>query len=114
VRGYRENELVRDNAVIASLESQIPLVRDTPWADVLQLAPFVDVGNAWNTKVSTPDPRTLVSVGIGLRWALTVTRPFRWQPSLEIYWGYPFEDTGAEGDDLQDLGLHFQVAVTGL
>lgn len=113
VRGYRENELVRDNAVIASLEGQVPLVRNKPWADVLQLAPFVDVGNAWNTKVSTPDPRTLVSVGIGLRWALTLTRPFRWQPSLEIYWGYPFEDIEPEGNDLQDLGLHFQVAVTG-
>ena len=76
VRGYRENQLVRDNGLIVSLESRLPIVRNKPWADFVQLAPFVDFGRAWNTKLPTPDPKMMVSIGIGLRWAITLTAPF--------------------------------------
>lgn len=113
VRGYRENQLVRDNGVIASMETRIPVIRNTAWADFVQLAPFVDIGSAWNTRVETPEPHTLVSAGIGLRWALTFSKPVPWQPSFEVYWGYAFEDVATEGGNLQDLGVHFQFALAG-
>src|SRR4029453_2238813 len=66
VRGYREKQLVRDNGLIASLESRIPLVRNTPWADYVQVVPFVDFGRGWNSQVDTPDPKSLLSSALGL------------------------------------------------
>jgi hemolysin activation/secretion protein len=49
VRGYRENELVRDNGIISSLEVRVPLWSDTPGRPMVELAPFFDWGNSWNT-----------------------------------------------------------------
>jgi hemolysin activation/secretion protein len=114
VRGYRENQLVRDNGVIVSLESRMPLVQNKPWADFVHMVPFVDLGYTWNTKVPTPDLQTLASIGIGLRWAATLHAPFRFRPQLEVYWGYPLKDVETEGDDLQDLGLHLQFVIVAL
>ena len=112
VRGYRENQLVRDNAVIASLEFRIPLVRDKSWADYLQLAPFFDFGNAWNTDLPTFEPRNLASIGIGLRWGATVIKhPFPIKPEFEIYYGYALLDSHTQGDNLQDMGIHMQFTI---
>ena len=113
VRGYRENQLVRDNAIIGSLEARQPLFRNKPWADYLEIAPFVDWGKGWNTGEPTPSPKFIWSAGVGLRWAATwLERPFRIKPRFEIYWGHPFKDVDTEGGDLQDDGIHFQLAVT--
>jgi hemolysin activation/secretion protein len=109
VRGYRENTLVRDDAFLASLEARVPIVRNRRWAEYLQLAPFVDYGRAWNTKIPTPDPNDLVSVGIGLRWAVTLSSsPVAVRPQFEIYWGHPLRTVDTPGGDLQDSGVHFQ------
>ena len=109
VRGYRENQLVRDNGLISSFEVRVPIVRNAAWADTLEFAPFVDAGHAWNRKGPTPNRSTLVSVGIGLRWALTLPQPWRWRPELEIYWGHALRDVRTAGGDLQDHGLHMQL-----
>ncbi len=111
VRGYRENTLVRDNAFLTSLEARVPIIRDTPWADFVQLAPFVDYGRAWNTKPPTEKPGDLPSVGIGLRWALSLQWPFPVRPQLEVYWGHPLRTIETSGKNLQDSGLHFQVVI---
>jgi hemolysin activation/secretion protein len=111
VRGYRENQLVRDNGLIVSLESRIPLVRNKPWADFVHLAPFVDFGHAWNNVLPTPDPQTIASLGVGLRWALTLTSPIRLRPQFEVYWGYPLKQVDTTGGNLQDLGIHLQFVV---
>lgn len=113
VRGYRENQLVRDNGVIASLEARIPLVHHAPWADYLHLAPFFDFGRGWNKGDSEKDKKSLSSVGIGLRGGLKImTTPFPLKTDWEIYWGHPLNDVDNNGDDLQDDGFHFQVAFT--
>jgi hemolysin activation/secretion protein len=111
VRGYRENQVVRDNAILVSVEARIPLVRNTWWADVVQLAPFLDYENAWNTTFATPAPRNLASVGLGLRWALTLTSPVPLRPEFEIYWGVPLNHVKTEGGNLQDAGVHLQFSV---
>ena len=71
VRGYRENQLVRDSGVITSLEVRVPLFRNLIWRDTLSLAPFVDVGHVWNSDdrpgFATAPTETLASVGAGLR-----------------------------------------------
>ena len=111
VRGYRENQMVRDNGLITSLELRIPLIYDKPWADSIQIAPFVDFGRAWNKDISTPDPKNITSIGLGLRWAATLPPPLQLKTQLEIYWGYPFRDIETSRWDLQDEGLHLQLTV---
>ncbi len=84
------------------------MVRNTWWADVVQLAPFIDYGYAWNTQLVTPAPRNLASVGLGLRWALTLTSPVLLRPEFEIYWGVPLNNVKTAGGNLQDVGVHLQ------
>jgi len=113
VRGYRENQLVRDNAVIASLEWRIPIIKEKSWADVVQLAPFVDYGRAWNTTMETPYPDDLTSVGIGLRWERRLKPPATLHPQFEIYWGIPFKNLNGNSDwNLQESGIHFQLSLS--
>lgn len=110
VRGYRENTLLRDNAVLASLETRVPLTRNRRWAEYLELAPFVDFGKGWNTNLATPDIQSLSSVGIGLRWAATlIPGPIPFRPQFEIYWGHQLRRVDTKGNDLQDHGIHFQL-----
>jgi hemolysin activation/secretion protein len=107
VRGYRENTLVRDDAVLASLESRIPLVHFASGEDRLQFAQFVDFGHAWSAKGDTPDLQTLASVGIGMRWMILPQERAR----FEIYWGQQLNHVrGGEGN-LQDHGIHLQFVV---
>lgn len=103
VRGYRENQLVRDQGVATSLELRIPVL---PWegrAGLFQLAPFADFGHATNRRNPTPDPENLASVGIGLLWQ-------RGPVDASIYWGHQLVDVDTSGK-LQDHGVQFRVGV---
>ena len=106
VRGYRRNELVRDNGVVASLELRIPLYRGRLGRDVVQLAPFADFGRAWDERDDFPD-QTLASLGVGLR-----VSPFEWLFG-ELYWGGRLTKVSRSygESDLQDEGIHFRVTV---
>lgn len=102
VRGYRENQLVRDNGLASSLELRVPLWSDVRRGLAVQIAPFFDVGRSWNTKRSDASPHTLASVGVGLRAGLT--RHLRG----ELYWGHRIRKVDEpEQDDLQDEGVQF-------
>lgn len=115
VRGYPQNILVRDNAVIASLEFRIPIVRDKSWADYLQIVPFFDFGWGDNTDFPTPEPGNISSVGLGLKWAMTLPLPYRLKPQFEIFWGKKLRSIeGDEGNNLVDKGIQFQFAIAGL
>ncbi len=115
VRGYREISLLRDNAFLFSIEPRFPIAR---WAfgareDLIQVAPFFDYARAWSAKGSTDAPKSLMSVGVGLRTAFLPNN----QGYFEIYWGYrlrgagtndpPYSTTG----NLQDHGVHVQVVL---
>ncbi len=109
VRGYRENELVRDNGYGLSLELRQPVVLGK-WvglaeASVLQLAPFMDYGTAWNR--DQPRHRDhLHSVGLGL-----IATPHR-RIYGELYWAYAIEGPVDKPEyDWQDDGIHFQVTI---
>ena len=112
VRGYRENQMVRDNGVISSLEFRIPILQEKTWADVVQLAPFIDYGHAWNTRQATPDLQDLSSAGLGLRWELTSPSHMNLHPQFEIYWGIPFRHIDYHDWNLQDSGVHFQLSIS--
>ncbi|MBS1858804.1 MAG: ShlB/FhaC/HecB family hemolysin secretion/activation protein [Acidobacteria bacterium] len=101
VRGYHENELVRDNGMIGSAEVRIPFLKIGEQALVLEAAPFVDVGRSWNTDRPTEPAETLPSAGAGLRLRN------RNRLQAEIYWGYAFRDVPNVGKwNLQDSGVH--------
>lgn len=112
VRGYRENQLVRDNAVVSSIEFRIPTVQlPIPGLSkgssdgIVYLAPFFDWGWAENKDRPTPDPRTISGVGLGLRWDPTS------KIQTNIYYGYALRkiDRESANKDLQDSGVYFQV-----
>jgi hemolysin activation/secretion protein len=111
VRGYPQNTLVRDNAFLASIEARIPLVRSGRWADYLELAPFFDYGQAWNTDRPTGNPPDLAGVGIGLRWGLTIPSQVPLRTQFELYWGYPLRQIQTSATALQGNGLYFQLLI---
>ena len=114
VRGYRENLLVRDQALIASLELRIPLVQNTAWAEYLQIVPFSDYGYAKNRDLPSLDPRSIYSVGLGLRWGVPLMKsPVQLKLDFEFYWGYALKEVSVPDYNIQDDGIHFQIAVTG-
>jgi hemolysin activation/secretion protein len=104
VRGYRENQLVTDMAVQASVELQIPVVKSRQ-RDVLSVIPFFDSGYAWNRDNSTATPELISSVGAGL--GFTPTDQF----NARIYYGYRLKQFSHSSDDLQDMGIYFDVTV---
>lgn len=105
VRGYRENSLVRDNAVLLSLEDHIPLLHRKVFGGdcALEVVPFSDFGEGRNSRGVTPEPRQIASVGIGLHAVLGS----RVQAKLD--YGHGFTTIHYANEDLQDSGLHFQI-----
>lgn len=117
VRGYRENLLVRDNGLVASLEWQVPLFTTQTATERfdprrLRLAVFVDYGRSWDNswdnlldpdfELPSTDKTDISSAGLGLLWDP--------KPGVraEVYWGHAFEDYDTGSSDLQDDGIHFR------
>lgn len=105
VRGYRENQIVRDRGVFASAEVRIPVWFDKARREIIQLAPFVDYGQGWNDGGPGPKQHWLASVGAGI-----LVTPIKYV-SGQLYWGYALREIDTSDDDLQDHGLHFQLNV---
>ncbi len=109
VRGYRENQLVRDNGAVASIEFRFPVftlpipgISRGPADGRVQFATFYDFGWSKNENGASPDPRTISSAGIGLRWD-----PHQ-KIHAQVYWGIPFRNVDEGGEhSLQDSGIHF-------
>jgi hemolysin activation/secretion protein len=102
VRGYRENQVVRDQGVVSSIEVRVPVWRSSLGQPTVQLCPFFDIGHSWNKKRPTDGPKTLPAVGVGVRWQIT---RFLF---AEVYWGQNLNDVSTSGD-LQDYGVQFAV-----
>lgn len=107
VRGYRENELLRDNGYALSLEWRIPVWKSQAIkgeSKLIQIASFFDYGAGWNKGDSTNDNR-LSSAGVGLLWTSQ-------KINAELYVAHGFEDTASKPEhDLQDDGIHFSVTI---
>ncbi len=104
VRGYRENQIVRDTGVVGSAEVRVPIFKGRAGNPILQIAPFFDYGIGWNVDSPTPDPSDIASAGLGLLFAPTKKIQGR------IYWGYAFRDFDTDDEDLQDHGIHFKLS----
>lgn len=101
VRGYRENQLVRDNGWVSSLELRIPVLHDAAGASRTQFAVFLDAGRSWNKTDPSPDPEFISSAGVGLRWDPTS------KLHAELYWARAFRNVDQTSNDPQDEGVHF-------
>lgn len=112
VRGYRENELTRDNGLITSIEWRVPIatlpipkLSQNPQDGLLTLAPFFDYGRSWTSDGETPEPKDISSVGLGLRYA-----PHS-KINAEVYWGKALHHVDyTDKYDLQDEGIHFELS----
>ncbi len=109
IRGYRQDVLLKDNGIFTSAEVRIPVVRFSGNNNLLQVAPFVDFGTAWNrggreeNTNSSSDPNTLVSAGLGLRLQLEDNLTARFD------WGIPLVSVSGDKDTLQENGLYFSI-----
>jgi hemolysin activation/secretion protein len=104
VRGYRTNQLVRDNGYNASIEYRHP-VMGNPFNKKqlsMQVAGFYDLGDAWN-QGHRDDHQFIDSAGIGFLW--------QWQDfNAELYWAHPFKNMPESPEYyLQDDGLSFRL-----
>ncbi|CAN1212734.1 POTRA domain-containing protein [Tumidithrix helvetica PCC 7403] len=71
LRGFRQDAVLTDNGLLLSAEVRIPVLRIPEISGLLQIAPFFDFGKAWNHSLRPdPDPSTLASVGMGLRFQI--------------------------------------------
>ena len=100
VRGYRENQLVRDNAYAISAEYQWPLLRSDARRQTLTLVPFVDFGGAHD---HAGEHRRLASAGLGLQWTLADLEAELFAARRLLR--RPTDSTG----DLQDRGIHLSI-----
>lgn len=108
VRGYRENQLVRDVAACATLELRIPVIRKND-RSALDLAIFTDMGFGKNNSIPGIDrveDEFISSAGLGVLW--NPCRNF----NFTLYWGYPFKHFDQSSDNLQDYGIHFSMIAT--
>jgi hemolysin activation/secretion protein len=102
VRGYRENQIVRDLGYAGSIELHIPLVATVSGRRILEVVPFFDIGYGRNAS-SPAGEEYLPSVGVGLVYTND-------HVTAQVYYGYELEhDINEESDDLQDAGIHFNV-----
>jgi hemolysin activation/secretion protein len=85
------------------VEVRFPIIRDSNGIGTIQLAPFFDIGTAWNNKGQILSPSTLASIGLGLRWQLNPSF------SATLDWGIPLISVSDEGDALQDNGITFSL-----
>lgn len=105
VRGYRQNELVRDQGYSVSVEFHYPIIGDFNSNEHrLVLIPFMDYGSAWNVDGKNEN---LHSVGIGLNW-----QPIRYIQA-DFYYGYDIKKARKKDEhNIQDDGIHFNVTIS--
>ena len=105
VRGYRENVLLRDSAIVATLEGRYPVwTRDEMRISV---AAFIDGAYVRDAHPRVDEPiRSIASVGLSLIAAL----PYGFSGRLD--YAYPNRRWLTENADSQDRGLHFRVSWT--
>lgn len=103
VRGYRENTLIRDQALFSSLELRYTIPLDERYGR-LESAVFTDYAQSWN-KYHRDEMQSLHSVGLGLLWS------FKKRINTELYWGHRLKTPPEtkKGTTWQDDGIHFSV-----
>ena len=100
VRGYRQNQIVRDKANLVSIEGRYRLKTNHH----IEVIGFFDWGRGENHgDALIQGKKDISSVGLGINYISA------WGLSLELYLAHAFKDVPVDKRDLQDDGVHFQV-----
>ncbi len=103
VRGFRENQLVRDQGALLNLELEWPALVRAESGLRVTLVPFYDYGRGSN---HGQEATTLQSIGLATR--------VRWKSfSLDLTVAKRLDEpsaTRAQGSNLQDKGVHLQLS----
>lgn len=88
VRGYRENQFVRDNGIALTLEWRQPLISNANKMNNLFLTPFYDFGSSWNNddQLTQTERQSISSVGLGLLW------DYGQHLHMELFYSYALKD----------------------
>lgn len=105
VRGYAQNRFVRDNGLASSFELWVPVWRSRRGRVAVEMAPFVDVGRAWDVADQpAPQPgQTVASMGLGVR-----VMPWEWF-FAEFFWGGRLVEVPRPANALQRDGIYFNL-----
>ncbi len=108
VRGHHENAVVTDNGALASLELRLPFLPSGWRPHRLFVAPFLDLGFAWDDVDPNAKRFDQLYASLGLGLVYRYAERF----ALELYWGKPFfHDRSPAGDVLQNRGLHLEATL---
>ena len=100
VRGYRQNQVVRDNAYLASIEGRYRLKTEA----FIELLAFADWGSGENHNDAVSQGKdSISSAGIGISF-----RGLRGL-SADLYLAHGFKHISVTDRNLQDDGIHFQL-----
>jgi hemolysin activation/secretion protein len=105
VRGYRENQLLRDDGFFASAELRVPVWLAMDKTPIVAIAPFFDFGCGWNINKIDDQYQNLYSAGVGV--LIHATR----HAQIAVYWGHPFVELNKTHTSLQDDGWHIVVSL---
>jgi hemolysin activation/secretion protein len=101
VRGYRQNQVVRDNAVLGTIEGRYQLESVAG----LELVVFTDYGAGENANDALSQGRdSLSSIGTGISYQSLSGL------SAELFFAHGFQDVEVSHYDLQDEGIHFRLS----
>ncbi|MBR8831470.1 MAG: ShlB/FhaC/HecB family hemolysin secretion/activation protein [Chlorogloea purpurea SAG 13.99] len=106
VRGYRQDLLLTDNGVFASVEARLPILRINEVKGLLQIVPFLDFGVGWNNganPIPTPGQNTLMSAGLGLQYGMGGNFNAR------LDWGIPLIQIRLPGNISSEQSIYFSV-----
>jgi Hemolysin activation/secretion protein len=96
--------LLADSGLFATAELRYPIWRTGDKKGLLQVTPFVDFGNVWNSGGSAAlEANTLLSAGLGLKWQ------YGENARVRLGWGIPLIDIKSSDRTLQERGLYFSV-----
>ncbi len=106
VRGYRQDLLLADNGIIASAEVRFPIFTPPESKQILQIVPFLDFGLGWNQPNNpspNPNPSTIASGGLGLRYQGGDNF------SARLDYGIPFKSIDTIKRTGQENGFYFSL-----
>jgi len=97
VRGYREQGFLGDEAVLASVELDYPVLSSS--YGTVRVGPFIDTGRTWGTGSSDLASRFLASAGVGVKYSLAEQLSVRLDAAIPLI-SFSEPDTAWRGNTL--------------